>query len=71
MNMDIIIQYINMKSVGMLILELLFLLLSVCAHFFGWNPGAFIDFLFQWNLLIASIGIICGLTFNLISLISS
>ena len=71
MNMELSRQDLHMAAGGLLMLELLVLLLSVCAHFFGWNPGAFIDFLFQWNLLIASIGIICGLTFNLISLISS
>lgn len=71
MNMELSRQDLHMAAGGLLMLELLFLLLSVCAHFFGWNPEAFIDFLFQWNLLIASIGIICGLTFNLISLISS
>ena len=71
MNMELSRQDLHMALKGLLVLELLFLLLSVCAHLFGWNLDTFIGFLFQWNLLIASIGIICGLTFNLISLISS
>ena len=71
MNMELSRQDLHMAFKGLMVLELLFLLLSVCAHLFGWNFNTFIDFLFQWNLLISSIGIICGLTFHLISLIAS
>ena len=71
MNMELSRQDLHMAAKGLLVLELLFLFVSVFAHLLGCNLDTFIDFLFQWNLLIASIGIICGLTFNLISLISS
>ena len=71
LNMELSRQDLRMAVKGLLVLELLFLFVSVFAYLLGCNLDTFIGFLFQWNLLIASIGIICGLTFNLISLISS
>ena len=71
MNMELSRQDLHMAAKGLLVLEVLFLLLSVLAFLAGWQLDTFIDFLFQWNLLISFVGIICGLTFHLISLLSA
>lgn len=71
MNMELSRQDLHMACKGLLVLELLFFLASAFAHLSGWNLSACIDFLFQWNLLTASVGVICGLTIHLISLITS
>lgn len=71
MNMELSRPDLHMAIKGVLFLELLLFLLSVIAFLCNWNLTVFIDFLFQWNLLISSIGIICGLMIHLISLISS
>lgn len=71
MNMELSRQDLHIAIKGLLVLEVLFLLLSIFAYSIGWNLDTGIAFLFQWNLLIASIGMICGLTFHLISLLSS
>ena len=69
MNMELSRQDLHMAVKGLLALELIFFVLSAVFFLTGWQPDAFLDILFRWNLLTASTGIICGLMFHLISLL--
>ena len=69
LNMELSRQDLHMAVKGLLALELIFFILSVVFFLTGWQPDAFLNILFRWNLLTASTGVICGLMFHLISLL--
>lgn len=69
LNMELSRQDLQLALKGLFLLELFFMILSAAASAFHWNLSYGIDFLFQWNLLISSTGIICSLFANLIALI--
>lgn len=69
LNMELSRQDLYLACKGFIFLEIIFLIFSGFSVLFHWNLQPGIDFLFRWNLLISSIGIISALLANLISLI--
>lgn len=69
LNMELSRQDLHLAWKGLFLLELVFFMLSIAASLFQWNLTSGINLIFQWNLLISCVGIICGLMVNLIALI--
>ena len=69
LNMELSRQDLHLAWKGLFLLELFFFMLSASAFLFQWDLNIAINLLFQWNLLISSVGIICSLMANLIALI--
>lgn len=69
LNMELSRQDLHLAWKGLFLLELFFFMLSASASLFQWDLSIVINLLFQWNLLISSVGIICSLMANLIALI--
>ena len=69
LNMELSRQDLNLAWKGLFLLELFFFMLSAISALFQWDLTFWINLLFQWNLLISCVGIICSLMANLIALI--
>ena len=67
--MELSRQDLNLAWKGLFLLELFFFMLSAISALFQWDLTFWINLLFQWNLLISCVGIICSLMANLIALI--
>lgn len=69
LNMELSRQDLHLAWKGLFLLELFFFMLSAAATLFQGDLNIVINLLFQWNILISSVGIICSLMANLIALI--
>ncbi|MCD8019340.1 MAG: hypothetical protein LUF92_07085 [Clostridiales bacterium] len=71
MNMELSRQDLQMAFKGLIMLEICLLIISLSAYMTDIDLIVFIDILFRWNLLVASVGIIFAMAVNLVALISS